>query len=94
MNSLTKKVPLRYERLMEATLENTRLRVAFYVALKDSACKKINLIRSLKHLLPTVGIIRVKPDGMCRNNLWCDGKKDAKLAEAIPIIVELSSQKA
>lgn len=93
INAFTKKVPLRYERLMEATQENTRLRVAFYVALTDSACQQINLIRSLKRLLPTVGIIRVKSDGKCREYLRCDGKKEARLAEATPTVVEILPNK-
>jgi hypothetical protein len=93
IDAFTKKVPLRYERLMQATQENTQLRVAFYVALTDSACEKTNLIRSLKRLLPSVGIIRVKPDGKCREYLRCNGKRDTKLSEAIPTIIEIMAQR-
>jgi hypothetical protein len=89
LNAYTKKVPLRYERLMEATHDNRQLRVAFYVALTDDACKNVELIRSVKKLLPNVGIIRVKPDGRCRRYLKRNGKKDPKLAVATPIVVEI-----
>jgi hypothetical protein len=92
INAFTKKVPLRYGRMMEATRGNTQLHVAFYVALTDSACQQINLIRSLKRLLPNVGIIRVKSDGKCRHYLRCNGKKEAKLAEATPTVVEILPQ--
>jgi hypothetical protein len=85
----TKKVPLRYERMMEATHDNRELRVAFYVALTDAACQKTELIRCVKKLLPGVGIIRVKSNGKSRNYLNCYGRKDAKLAEAIPTTVEI-----
>ena len=89
LNAYTKKVPLRYERLMEATHDNRQLRVAFYVALTDEACKQVELIRSVKKLLPNVGIIRVKANGRCRTYLRCNGKKDPKLAEATPTVVEI-----
>jgi len=89
LNGYTRKVPLRYERLMEATHDNRQLRVAFYVALTDKACKQVELIRSVKKLLPIVGIIRVKEDGRCRTWLRSDGKKDSKLAEAMPTVVEI-----
>jgi len=89
LNAFSRKVPLRYERLMEATNENRRIRVAFYVALTDEACKRVDLIRSVKRLLPTVGIIRVKPDGKCREFLRERGQKNHKLAEALPVMVEI-----
>lgn len=93
IDRFTKKVPLRYERIMEATHDNRELRVAFYVALTDAACEKTELIRSIKRLLPGVGIIRVKPNGKCRGNLKCNGKKDPKLAEAVPMTVEIVQKK-
>ncbi len=93
LNAYTRKVPLRYERLMEATHDNRQLRVAFYVALTDEACKKIELIRSVKKLLPDVGIIRVKANGRCRAYLRCNGKKEPKLAEATPTVVEILREK-
>ena len=89
LNAFSRKVPLRYERLMEATNENRRIRVAFYVALTDEACKRVNLIRSVKRLLPTVGIIRVKPDGKCREYLRERDQKNYKLAKASHLVVKI-----
>jgi len=89
LNAFSRKVPLRYERLMEATNENHRIRVAFYVALTEEACKRVDLLRSVKRLLPTVGIIRVKPDGKCREYLREHGQKNHKLTEASPVVVEI-----
>lgn len=89
LDVFSKKVPLRYGRLMEATEENRRIRVAFYVALTDRACKRVDLLRSLKRLLPQVGIIRVKDDGKCRDYLREHGERNHKLAEATPVAVEI-----
>jgi hypothetical protein len=89
LKAFTKRVPLNYERQMEATDEGRRFRVAFYVALSDSACKRVELIRSVKKLLPTVGIIRVKPDGKCRPHLHVNGRKDSKLATASPTLIDI-----
>ena len=94
INAFTKKVPLRYERMMEATNENRQLRVAFSVALTQKACTRIELIRSVKHLLPAVGIVRVKPDGSCRDYLRLNGKKDLKVAKAVPAIVEIIRERS
>lgn len=93
LDAYTDKVPLRYERIMQATKENQRIRVAFYVALTEEACARIDLLRSLKRLLPVVGILRVKSDGKCRNYLREDGKKNFKLAEAMPVDVEILSHR-
>jgi len=94
LDAFSKKVPLRYERLMEATNENRHIRVAFYVALTDEACERVDLIRSVKRLLPMVGIIRVKPDGSCREYLRVRGHKECKLAQALPVVVEILSNKS
>lgn len=91
IDAFTRKMPLRYGRMMEATRNNTQLRVAFYVALTDGACQNIELIRSLKRLLPNVGIIRVKANGKCRDYLRYNGKKEAKLAEAVPTVIHIVS---
>jgi hypothetical protein len=92
MDAFTSKSPLRYERLMEATKDNTRLSVAFYVALTNGACRHLNVIRSLKHVLPNVGIIRVKDDGQCRSYLRDRGKADSKIAKATPVAINISLQ--
>jgi hypothetical protein len=90
INAFAKKVPLSPDRIMEATDGYHRMCIAFYVAFTHKACKKQpELIRSMKHLLPNVGIIRVKDDGKCRRYLNVHGKRDFKLAEAIPTAVEI-----
>jgi hypothetical protein len=90
VNALSKKLPLSFARLMEATENARRIRVGFYVALTDEACKRVDLIRSVKLLLPIVGVIRVKPDGKCRESLWHKGKRDSKLAKATPTVIKIS----
>ena len=89
LDAFSKKIPFRYERLMAATSENRRIRVAFYVALTDEACKRVDLLRSVKRLLPAVGIIRVKNDGKCREYLREHGQKNHKLTEASPVVVKI-----
>ena len=89
VNALSKKLPLSFARLMEATENARRIRVAFYVALTDEACKRVDLIRSVKLLLPNVGVIRVKPDGKCRHYIRDQGSKDYKIAEAQPTVVQI-----
>lgn len=74
-------VPMHQGRWMEATDDYRSIRVAFYVALTDKACKRIDLLRSMKRILPDVGIIRVKPDGYCRNYLRVGKQKEIKLAQ-------------
>lgn len=93
INEFTKRVPLRYDRVMEATRDN-KLQVAFYVALTDAACEKIELIRSIKRLLPGVGIVRVKLSRKCRHNLKCNGRKDYKLAAATPTTLEILQRRS
>lgn len=89
VNALSKKLPLSFRRLMEATDNGRRIQVRFYVALTDRACRRVTLIRSLKRLLPIVGIIRVKPDGKCREYLRLNGQKETKLAKARPTVIEI-----
>jgi len=61
--------------------------------LTDAACEKIELIRSIKRLLPGVGIVRVKANHKCRHYIKCNGRKDRKLAEANPTTVEILQRK-
>lgn len=84
-----RKLHLSPRRLMESTEWARRIRVAFYVALTDDACKQVELLHSIKQLLPQVGIIRVKRDGHCRNFIRDNGEKNYKLTEASPIIVRI-----
>jgi hypothetical protein len=89
VNAVSKKMPLSFNRLMEATNGGRRIRVAFYVALTDDACQRVDLLRSVKTLLPSVGIIRVTRNGKCRNYVWERGEKDKKLAEAHPTVIRV-----
>ena len=87
----SERVHLSFEQLMEATDNANRIKVAFRVALSHDACKeRLELICALKKLLPIVGIIRVKPDGQCRDYVWHQGKKDWNLTEATPTNIVIS----
>jgi hypothetical protein len=85
-------VPLHQGRWLEATADYRRIRVAFYVGLTDKACRRVDLLRSLKKLLPDVGIIRVKPNGYCRHYLRIGKHKDTKLAESRPVTIKILAQ--
>ena len=74
---------------MEATDDYRHIRVAFYVALTNDACKRVALLRAIKKLLPDVGIIRVKSDGYCRFYLRVNGKKDMEIAKPRIVTVKL-----
>jgi hypothetical protein len=92
LDAYSKKIPspMRLRRWMEATDNYRRIRIAFYVALTEKACKRVDLLRSIKKLLPDVGIIRVKPDGYCRYSLHIGKHKDAKLAKPRrPVVIEI-----
>ena len=89
VDAVSKKLSLRYIRWMEATEKNRRIRVAFYVALTDKACKRVDFIRSVKRLHPFVGIIRVKPDDKCRRYIRINGVKDYDLAKARPATIHI-----
>ena len=85
-------VPMHQGRWMEATDFYHRFRVAFYVALTDKACKRVDLLRSMKKILPNVGIIRVKPDGYCRNYLRIGKQKDFELCQSHTMTVKILKQ--
>jgi hypothetical protein len=87
-------VHLRWGRLMEATSGNRYIRVAFYVALTDEACAGIDLIRSHKQNHLNVGVIRVKEDGSCKDNLKADGRRDLELAKAIPTVITILQERS
>ncbi len=74
---------------MEATDNYRSIRIAFYIALTDRACKRADLLRSMKKLLPDVGIIRVKPDGHCRHYLRIGKDKEDKLSKPRPVVIEI-----
>jgi hypothetical protein len=94
VNAFSKKLPLSFKRLMKATQNVRRIRMAFYVALTDEACQRVDLIRSVKRLLPHVGVIRVKRDGRCRNYLREAGRKNWKLAKAKTAVIRILQHKS
>ena len=91
LDAYSKKIPspMRLTRWMEATDNYRRIRIAFSVALTEKACKRIDLLRSMKKLLPDVGIIRVKPDGRCRHYVRIGKTKDEKLAKPQPVVIKI-----
>lgn len=92
----SRKIPARMHlgRWMEATNNYRRIRIAFYVALTEKACQRLDLLRSLKKFLPDVGIIRVKRNGFCRDYLWFGKLRDRKIAQARPVIVPILRKRA
>jgi hypothetical protein len=89
VTAVSRRLPLSFHRLMEATNNATKIQVAFYVALTQKACLNLRLLKSLKSLLPSVGIIRVKPDGHCRGYLLRDGKRDDSISSAKAITIKI-----
>ena len=93
VDAFSRKVHLRYRRWAEATIGG-QVRVAFYVALTDKACKRVDLLRAIRSVLPHIGIIRVKADGHCRNYVKEeDGRKDYELAKARPQVIKILQRK-
>ncbi|MDE3178694.1 MAG: hypothetical protein KGM47_03455 [Acidobacteriota bacterium] len=83
VDAFTRKSPMRFARVMEATSGGTEINVEFYVGLTDKACKNINRLHSLKGKYPAIGIIRVKVDGTLKHDIKTpDGKHDQDLARA------------
>ncbi len=73
---------MRYGRWVEATDGGKRIKVAVYVALTDKACRQPEFLR-LREQYPHIGVIRVKPNGRCRNALrHPDGTADSRAAKA------------
>jgi hypothetical protein len=87
----SKKLPVSMHqgRWMEATDNYRRINVRFYVALTHEACKRVNLLRSLKKTLREVGIIRVKPDGSCRNYLNIGKRKDREITRPQTVTIKI-----
>jgi len=91
LDAYMKEVKLKFTRMMEATNQGKEFRVAFYVALEQKACLQVELIRSIKRLIPKIGIIRVKDDGRCRRFFRISGKKDLDLCKAEPVTVKAAT---
>jgi hypothetical protein len=89
LDAYSRKVPIHLGRWMEATERDRRVKVKFYVALTHDACKQIVLLRSMKKILPNVGIFRVKKTGECKRYLWDGSKKETELAQAVAVKIKI-----
>jgi hypothetical protein len=89
VDALSKKLHMRFLRWMEGTNNGTEIKVEFYVALPDDACEQVDLLRSLKRQYPDVGIVRVKPDGKCRDYVKDQGKRDRELTKARAVTIKI-----
>jgi hypothetical protein len=63
VDALSEKIHMCLRRWIEATEGVKGIRVEFYVAIPDEACRNLNLTKSLKQAHSGVGILRVKPNG-------------------------------
>jgi hypothetical protein len=90
LDAASRKLPLmRYRRWDEATDGGKKIMVAVYVALTDKACRQPEFLE-LRAQYPHIGIIRVKPNGRCRNALRRpDGTADSSAAEAKPKTIKI-----
>jgi hypothetical protein len=90
LDNFGRKMPMRFGRWMEAIEDGKHIRVEFYVALTDKACERVDLLRSIKRLLPDVGIIRLNARWRCRHNIRDEqGKRDYELAHAKPMLIKI-----
>jgi len=80
---------MRFGRWWEATDRGREIKVAVYVALTHKACMQPEF-PALRAQFPQIGVIRVKPNGSCRNALRRrDGAPNSKGAEALPKTIRL-----
>lgn len=89
VDALSRKLYMRFGRWMEGTNNGTEIKVQFYVALPDSGCENLDLLKSLKRSHPNIGIIRVKPNGNCREYIKDQRKRDYELAKARPVTIKI-----
>jgi hypothetical protein len=86
LDAFTRKSPMRFGRLMEATRGATKISVEFYVGLTDEACKVRNCrdcLPIMKDHYPDFGIVRVKDDGRIKHYIKKpDGTHDYEIARA------------
>ena len=83
LDAFTRKSPMRFERMMEATSGGKRIAIEFYVALTDEACKDWDCLIQLKELNPDTGIFRIKDDLRVRDNVKDpNGNPNHELAKA------------
>jgi len=70
-------------------IQEKRLRVKFYVGLTDRACKNIDLLKSMKESLGSVGIIRVK-NGTCKDYIREGNSKNYSICQSQVTTVSVS----
>jgi hypothetical protein len=65
------------------------LNAKFYVGLTQKACGNVGLLDVMKQSLPYVGIVRVNPDGKCRDYVTVKGVREYDLcaSKIIPVPV-------
>ena len=91
LDVITKKASprMKFSRWMEATNNGKKIRVEAFVALTDKATKQPEF-QNLRSKFSRIGVIRVKPNGQCRDTLpRPDGSRDPKAAQARPIELHL-----
>jgi hypothetical protein len=64
-----------------------KLTAKFYVGLTEAACANVELLKVMKDSLPYVGIIRVKPNGTCRNYITISGERNYELCTSKVVYV-------
>jgi hypothetical protein len=75
---------MKFSRWLQATHNGKKITVAVFVALTDKACRQPEF-HKLRERFPRIGVIRVKPNGYCRDTLpRPDGTRDPKAAQARP----------
>ncbi len=80
---------MKFSRWLQATHNGKRIIVAAFVAFTDKACKQPEF-HKLRERFPRIGVIRVKPNGYCRDTLpRPDGTRDPKAAQARPEMLNL-----
>jgi hypothetical protein len=67
---------------MEATSGGRKIRVEYFVALREKALKDDDFLYAIRKQVPGVGIIRYKENGQCKNNILLNGKRDYELCRA------------
>lgn len=93
LDAFTRKSPMRFGRMMEATSGGRQICVEFYVGLTDEACENVDCLRSLKREFPYIGIIRVKDNGRLKDYIKeLDGTRNYELAQAQSLPFVLTSR--
>jgi len=68
-----------------------KIPIRFYVALRDKACARPDILKLMKRDLKDVGIIRIKEHGQCRDYIRISGEKDYGLCDAARVEVPIAT---